>query len=108
MVSNRRRIAGTADPPTVKSGSRQVMLLAADDSPDVVCDSLPVHHGTSQFFVLLDRWHRAHVAGVLNRLSDPNDIDARAAFKIQGMHQAVDVLHVHGDPPRTVGAVISV
>ncbi|HEV8390930.1 MAG TPA: hypothetical protein VGQ35_13855 [Dongiaceae bacterium] len=68
---------------------------AADNSVYVVRDSLPLDHGTPQIFVLLNRRRSSSVAGGLDVFPDPDDIDARATFKLHRAHQAIDVLNVH-------------
>jgi hypothetical protein len=82
----------------LKSLPGQQRSSAADDPSDVVRDSLPLNDGTAQIFVLLDRRRSSRVAGGLDIFPDPDDIDARATFKLHRTHQPIDVTNVHLDP----------
>src|SRR5262245_14477653 len=82
-------------PDLLKSAPSRQRSPAADYPSDIVCDSLPLCHSTTQLFILLDRRCSSSVSGGLNIFTDTDDIDPRAAFKLHRTHQTVDTLDVH-------------
>jgi hypothetical protein len=73
---------------------------AAYDSAYVVCDPLPVHNSTPQFFILLNRWCSTGIASGLNIFSNADDIYTRSSFKLHRAHQTVNVPYIHFGPSR--------
>src|SRR5262245_32399 len=84
-------------PPTFEIATGRRRSPAADYPPNVVCDSLPMDHGTPQLFILFYRRRTPKITGGLNIFSNPDDIDPRGTFKLHRTHKSIDVADFHWD-----------